>query len=137
MINKVKKIIKILKLEAHVKKPQKHLFLHLGAFVWKYVWLQYHKSLPTFILCQWSLCLIFRSEGQLELKLLHKNNCVYKQLQWQAHNIIVQQLVDQLNGLQSDMFYITFHGNIKMWSLNTGLINIWYALWREIKIKAK
>ena len=32
MINKVKKIIKISKLEAHVKKTQKHLFLHLGAF---------------------------------------------------------------------------------------------------------
>jgi len=43
-------------------------------------------------------------------------------------------------GIQSNLFYMTFHGNIEIWSHKTGghLIQvklIWNALWSAIKIK--
>jgi hypothetical protein len=47
MINKVIKIIKISKLEAHVKTPPETSVSTPWGILFGNMWLQYHKSLPT------------------------------------------------------------------------------------------
>ena len=50
------------------------IFCTLEPLDFKWVGLQYHKSIPTLIQCQESLCLKFRRIRQLQFKLSHGNH---------------------------------------------------------------
>jgi len=70
---------------------KKHTYLPLWPLVWKWVGLQYSKSIPTFIQCQGSLCLKFKRICRLQLKLSHGNHSVYSQIAPYKCNIIRPQ----------------------------------------------
>ena len=64
----------------------------LEPLLWKWIRLQYPKSIPTFIVCKGSLCSKFRRICSLELKLSHGNHSVYRLRTVPQHNMIARYL---------------------------------------------
>jgi len=64
------KLNKYIKQALHVQITETSIFApKIWSLVGKRVWLQYLKSIPTFIQCQGSLCSKFRMIHQIQLKL--------------------------------------------------------------------